>query len=396
MTFGLPWSLLAMHALVDGPSASRAVVLGVALAVQALFCGYYGLLAGLMVGTGCVYYAWTRRLWSRATWWLLVVLAGGVSVAAVAPFFVPYLRLQQETGFGRSLEDAYRYSADWRAYLASSAWLHAWMLEYLGRWNEVLFPGFTALALAVVGVVSGMRGRAAFDRGLRSVRETIGFYLLLALLAAWASFGPGAGLYTILYKTLPIFSLLRAPARFAIVVIVALAVLSAFGVAALTSRFRARRRLAGFALCALAVLDMSSRWPAVEVPPPATTYTMLRSLRPGAVVELPFFWRPIDFHRHARYMFYSTYHWQRLINGYSDYIPPDFVEMAVPLSSFPNPEGFQILRARRARYVVFHPGLYASASRAALMTRLKSYQPYLRGHVTEGDVWLYEITAWPH
>jgi len=396
MAFGMPWALLAMHAFVDAPSAARAGVLGAAVAAQALFCGYYGVLTGLAVGVGCLHYAWRRRLWVRPRWWLLVLLAAAVSVLIVLPFFLPYMRLQKGAGFGRTLDEAYRYSADWRAYLASSAWMHRWMLKYLGHWKEVLFPGFAALVLATVGVVAGLR-TAAGPAGARTPapRETIGFYGLLGLLFLWASFGPAAWLYAVLYKAVPIFSLLRAPARFAIVVVLALAVLSAFGAAAVVQRFGARRRAAALVLCGLAVLDMSTPWPAMPVPAPEPAHKMLRLLPYGVVVELPFFWRSIDFHRHARYMFDSTYHWRPLINGYSDYIPPDFVDITVPVSSFPNPEGFQILRERRARYVLFRPDWYAASSRAALMERLAIYGPFLRPHVTKGDVWLYEIIAWP-
>lgn len=398
MVFGLPLTLVALHAFADAPSPLRAGLLGVTLAVQALCSGYYGILAGLTVGTGCLYYTATRRRWADTRWWLLTALAAAVSIAIVFPFFVPYVRLQQDTGFGRSLEETYRWSADWRAYLASSAWLHRWMLPYLGTWKEVLFPGFTAIALGAIGIVSGWRRLVPAPSGGRPpARETVGLYLLIGALASWTSFGPTAGLYTLLHETVPVFSLVRAPARFGIAVMLALGVLSAFGVAFLTARANpSARRLVVTALCIAALADMWTKWPGEAAPPPSIAHRTLQVMPPAPVVEFPFFYRPADFHRHARYMFDSTYHWMPLINGYSDYIPPDFVEMAVPLSSFPNPEGFQILRQRRARYVLFRPDWYTHELRTALIARLEQYRPYLRPHVTRGDVWLYEITAWPH
>ena len=42
--------------------------------------------------------------------------------------------------------------------------------------------------------------------------------LLMAALALWASLGPAAGLYTAFFHTIPVFSLLRAPARFGVLV----------------------------------------------------------------------------------------------------------------------------------------------------------------------------------
>jgi hypothetical protein len=143
------------------------------------------------------------------------------------------------------------------------------------------------------------------------------------------------------------------------------------------------------------MLDLSMTMPYRTIPEPAGAYRVLASLPPGPVAEFPFFYRRVDFHLHARYMFNSIYHWHPLINGYSDFIPPDFDEIATPLASFPNPEGFRILRARRARYAVVHLGRYGSDQRLALVKRLQEHSEYLRPRLTEGDAWLYEIVAWP-
>jgi hypothetical protein len=64
----------------------------------------------------------------------------------------------------------------------------------------------------------------------------------LALFAFWASFGPTAYLYSGLYKTLPMFAWLRAPARFGVLVDFALSVLAGAAVSALLSGLRDRRR----------------------------------------------------------------------------------------------------------------------------------------------------------
>ena len=50
MTAGLPFSMLAVHRLVDRPTAGRGGALGLAMAAQALACGYYGVFVILMVG----------------------------------------------------------------------------------------------------------------------------------------------------------------------------------------------------------------------------------------------------------------------------------------------------------------------------------------------------------
>ncbi len=80
------------------------------------------------------------------------------------PFFLPYMRVQKELGFTRLLEDAAMYSADWQAWLASSAWAHRWMLPWLERWNEVLFPGFLLTALGLAGLWLGLTSKTTEDR----------------------------------------------------------------------------------------------------------------------------------------------------------------------------------------------------------------------------------------
>jgi hypothetical protein len=296
------------------------------------------------------------------------------------------VRLQESTGFGRRLEEARLYSADWQAYVASSAWLHDWMLAYLGRWNEVLFPGFAAVLFGAIGAVTGWK---------RS-RDITLFYLLIAFVALWSSFGPRAGLYTVLYHTVPVFSLLRAPARFGLAVSFALAVLSAGGVAALLSSQAERTRQWIAAACVLfAAIDVSMTMPFRKVQAFPKAYETLAKSRFGVVAEFPFFYIPTDFHRHSRYMLGSTAHWLPLVNGYSDYIPPDFVDIALPLASFPNPEGFDILRARRARYAVFHLDLYNTRNRQSTLRRIEAYKDYLEPLVQDDDVWLFEIVKWP-
>ncbi len=90
-TGGIPFCLLAFHRLVDRVSVSRAVVLGLALWLQALACAYYGIFAGLMVGLGTLVVAGTRGLWRHREYWVAIGLAAFVSVALTVPFFLPYL-----------------------------------------------------------------------------------------------------------------------------------------------------------------------------------------------------------------------------------------------------------------------------------------------------------------
>ncbi len=91
----------------------------------------------------------------------------------------------------------------------------------------------------------------------------------------------------------------------------------------------------------------------------------------------------------------STRHWQPLLNGYSDYIPPDFRELAVVLASFPSRESFEAMKQRRTRYIVIHRDLYGAQTAPLIEARLQAFMPYLRAVTADDRVQIYEIVAWP-
>ncbi|MGE5199049.1 MAG: hypothetical protein ACM3H9_05375 [Rhodospirillaceae bacterium] len=393
MTAGLPYSLLALHRYVERPTAGRAGVLGLALAAQALSCGYYGIFAGLLVGYGVLFYGASRGLWRSWRFWAGAAGAAALSVAIVLPFFWPYLALQQGEGFARSLDDSRRWSAGWRSYVASGAWAHRWLLQYLDPWGEVLFPGIVATLTGLLGL-SGLAGVRPFRPDAAS-RDHRWFYASVAVMAFWSSLGPDAGLYAWLYRSVPVFAWLRAPSRLGLVVVLALAVLGGFAVKALVTRWR-HAAVASAALVLLAMADLCVvPLFMVEARPVAPAYESLRKWPYGPVAEFPFFYLRMDFPRHSEYMLYSTAHWRPLVNGYSDYIPPDFRAMVVPLSSFPNPESFAILKQLRVRYVIFHLNLYDRRAVVELKSRIEQYAAYLRPIRLEDPVWLFHIEAWP-
>ena len=221
-------------------------------------------------------------------------------------------------------------------------------------------------------------------------------YGALGVLAFWTSLGPRAGLYTLFFHTIPVFSLLRAPGRTGIVVMLALAVLAAYGVRALRLRAGSRGAVAGAAACALALAELNALpmdyRPARPVP---AAYDVLAKLPRGAVAEFPFYDRRIDYHLHTYYMLYSTRHWQPLVNGYSDYIPPDFRTLAPRLASFPSRDAFDAMRERRVRYVALHRDLFGRAVAADVEARLAPFRQYLRPVAEDAQMILFEITAWP-
>lgn len=387
MTAGLPFSMLAFHRLVDRPRFGRATALGGTMAAAAVGCGYYGVFVTLMISLSVLVVAATRTQWTSRRYWGSIGIAALAAVAFIAPVFGPYFMLGRATGFARPLEEAVRYSANWPAYLASATFGHAWMLPYVGRFSEVLFPGIVATTFGVAGIVIGAR------RGGR-LREAAILYGTLGALALWASFGPAAGLYRLLYFAIPLFGWLHAPARFGVVVVFALSVLSGVAISHLLDR-TARATALAAVLAVLAATELAFPLRFRQVPEISPVYHMLQGLSPAPVIEFPFWWRREELHGHARYMLNSTTHWMPLINGYSDYLPPDFRESVNVLRTFPSAEGFKILETTRPKYAVFHMTLLGDRGREHTAERVRAFSQYLRPLYVDGTTDLYEIVGFP-
>jgi hypothetical protein len=400
MAGGIPISMLALHRLADRPSAARGLALGVALAVQALACAYYGIFAGLMVGYGVLFFAVSRAQWRTARYWTSVAIAAISACAIVLPFFLPYLDLQRSSGFGRLLDEARRYSATWASYLASPSHAHRPLLALARssgwRVGEVLFPGVLVIALAAAGAVAVLREeRTGTDLPPRRDREAVLLYGSLGLLAFWASFGPAAGLYAVLYRVVPLFTFLRAPSRFGMLVALILALFSAFALSRIAV-FRTRRAAAAaLAVVALAIAELNVvPFPWERALPVSANYTVLAAMPRGVVAEFPFYGERSAYPLHAQYMVLSTTHWMPLVNGYSDHIPADFREAAFVLDSFPSTDTFAILEKHRVRYIGVHWDMYGPRA-GEVRSKLAAFSQHLRPLGSDAQMSLYEIVTFP-
>ena len=395
ITGGIPLAMLWMHRLADAPTPRRGVALGITLMVQALACAYYGIFAALMVGFSVVFFTISRSLLRNRAWWSAIAVAAIVSIAGVAPFLLPYYGLRADEGFARTLDDSIRYSANLSSYLISSAFAHRWLAQMIAdwpKWTEVMFPGLFTIVFGAAGLVlAASRGSGA----TAAERETVFLYGSLGMLALWASFGPAAGLYTLLYQTIPVFSFLRAPTRLGIVVVMCLAVIAAFGLRRLVVRIGGSRgRQVAIALGVVALAELVTRMPwerAVVLP---DAYVVARGLPRAPLAEFPFYGGRSAWHLHTQYMLFSTSHWLPMMNGYSDHTPLQFRQDALSLDGFPSPDSFAILAKARVRYIGIHWDMFGPRA-GEIRTRLQPYSRHLRPLVADGRMSLFEIISFP-
>jgi hypothetical protein len=226
-------------------------------------------------------------------------------------------------------------------------------------------------------------------------RETVLLYGSLGLLAFWASFGPAAGLYTVMYRAVPLFTFLRAPSRFGLLLPMVLAVFSALALRRLPALAGGRRVLVASALVALAIAELNvAPFPWERALPASTNYKVLAGMPRGVVAEFPFYGERVAYPLHAQYMMFSTTHWMPLVNGYSDHIPSDFREAAFVLDSFPSSDTFAILQKHRVRYIGVHWDMYGPRA-DDVRKRLDGFLQHLRPLASDATMTLYEVVSFP-
>ena len=177
--------------------------------------------------------------------------------------------------------------------------------------------------------------------------------------------GTHGPLYRVAMVLVPPLQGLRAPARFGMMVALALAVLAGLGAARLLSRAPLgwRRHAFGAVLVACLAVEYASQvgplhaW--VQREPIYAAW--LRAQPPGAVVDLPIARAHSLPHYEAEWSFYGRTHRHPMVNGYSGYFPKRYIDLLGVMIAFPRGESLAALRAHDVRYVVVHEDRYEPA-----------------------------------
>ena len=340
----IPLALFAFHRLLDTGRLRDGVLLGVFVACQMLSCMYYGIFLIPYMAVVCGTILIAARAMPRER---LVALLAAVAIAMVVmiPTARAYMAAREVVG-ERGREDAAESSATWRNYLAPPE-LNAVYGKVFARFMEPerrLFPGFVAVALAIIGLWPP----------LNAIRLAYGLGLLLAF---DVSLGFNGLLYPALYDYFLPFKALRVPARMGLMVGFSLAILAGYGVARIAGRLGsawARRAVVG-TLGALMLVEYASKpielWKAPLSPPQAYADIVRdRGDSPTAVL----FEYPVGLIPDAAYSYYSTFHWQWLVNGYSGFFPPSYRRLASTMPDFPDEPSMDAIRSHGVRYLVIH------------------------------------------
>jgi hypothetical protein len=302
---------------------------------------YFGLYFAVYVAFvfGVLTLLMADRAWR--SWIPSLAAAGVVAVLLVAPLAPPYLNNRSRMG-ERDRRENKDYSATAVHFLAphERSALYGARLEN-GPPERCLFPGVVPVVLTGVALVPP----------LTTVTAAYGAALLLSF---DASLGFNRRVYPVLYDALLPFHGLRVPARFSVLVGLSLAILAGLGVARLTGRMS--NRGARLLTAALIVLVFVEYRPLLNLQPvwrdmPAVYGPLLG--RGDAVVAV-FPMAPELGDNDAKYMYFATWHWQRMVNGYSGNFPESYARLTAWMRRFPSPQAIEYLRRRGVQYLVLH------------------------------------------
>jgi hypothetical protein len=169
--------------------------------------------------------------------------------------------------------------------------------------------------------------------------------------------GLNTPVYALLREVVFTYRGLRAPARAAALVFLALALLAGYGWRAVLVK-RPRWTTIGTALVlgllSLEYLTLTPTWLVLPSRPPALARWLSQQPR-SVVVEFPL---PKADELHSihdgMYMYASIFHWQPLLNGYSGFYPRSYIELIEMMRGFPSDQAIAYLKRRDVDLIVLH------------------------------------------
>lgn len=372
--------LFALDRLFVSRRLRDAIWLGIGFALQGLTSVYLMVFSTWMLVFAVLGRAreWMHREGIRLM--ALFVVAAGTATLLLGPYLLAYYTLHRLTGFERPIHDGPFYAGSWRDYLSTGSRLHyaLWSRQFFSSATSASFPGIIATALVSIAL--------AFpeSRGDRRVRMC----LVIAVGCAAVSMVPRTVFYPLLYEIIPFFRMVRVQALIGQIVLLAVAVMAGFGVAALRRRWQDARAwpLIAVTLCVAVNLEALRAplgyTPFSEIPP---IYDVLARERDAVVVELPFY-PPPAWHLSAPYMLNSTRHWRPMLNGYSGFRPGSYNDTYDALARFPDVTSLTALHARGVTHIVVHKREFG-ANRFDAIGHFASLQQVAES----GDIHMYRL-----
>jgi len=258
--------------------------------------------------------------------------------------------------------------------------------------------GILVIVRILLGLVFGLKRPAAKDPEVK----ILGGYSATLLLAFLFTFGP-KGPYHFLYEYVPGFQAIRVAARFQIFVMFALAVLAAFGLRTLVRRFD--RPASRVAIVVLAAGLISLEFLSIPIPysrirlkkeMPEIYKWLAANREPGVLVELPLpSYDKGTASMEGLRMYYSLFHRNTLVNGYSGYFPPLYTELCRRQEFYDFERLIDDFQALTVDHILIHFDEMREELKPGWLAKLKHLSEDIRLIRQDGDDYLFEMIHRP-
>jgi len=413
----MPFALLYLDKFLHKGDYKNLALLYVFYVLQTLSCWYFAFYITITLGV----YALSvfvinkdlRKKLFHQSYQLKLILFLICALAIIAPFAYPYIQVAHEYGFTRTLDEVSFYSADVGDYLLTPINnLIYGTVSYPFQANRnfcehSLFPGITVIALSLYGFFRLMRLKLGDQSKLALIitsDKTQNIYLLIALIAFILSLGYPLHffghtlnidlLYKYLFEYFPGFKSMRVPSRFGFIIVLSLSVFAAYGMNKfIGSKPKIKKLVISFIFVSLVVsesiyIPLFNVTMPVDREIPEVYQWLANETGDFAIVELP-----SNLFSDTKYMYYSAYHWKKLVNGYSGFVPEDYSNTILTLMTFPSDESIYLLRAKEIKYVVIHSSELDGSQWNCTSTAIKEYSNEVSLKKEFGTDYVFEINS---
>lgn len=404
------WMPLVLEALVlfaREPTRKRAAWLGVAFFMNGLTCIHWLVLTAIPLLVSTLFLAGRRRRWLGFAFWLRAFVAVGAGGLLLLPFMIPYLRVSKLYNFVRPPEETLRFSATIESWLTIDERNKLWtgLGKSLAPYKTelALFPGALPL-LCLALVIAFVAWRFIASRRVsrtekltpsldfhENTTDAISLGMIWIALGFAGSFGLNFAFHKFLFEHVQLFQSIRVPARWAMICVLGLAIIS--GVAArlliqsAVAFIERKRNRSSFSLNGTFPLNGKGRRVAValyllfvaaflfeervapldlirgEVDPDALTLQLKRTPMRGGIVELPV----AENNANYRYTLRAADHARPLITAVSGFTSPQEHEIETLTHEAHVPDRFlDLLEEIPASYLVIHNYEMKSDERGAI------------------------------
>ena len=323
-TLWLPLLLLALLRLREKPTAGNAALFAGAFVMNGLTNLHWLAFGSVAIAGAFLILTFFRgEETKRAA--ALGIAAMAVGSAALVPVLVPYWKAGKLYGLRGDAGETLEYSSTLHGWTVASLHNRLWgPLTNDGSTNPEhwAFPGALVLVLALVGIVFAMKRERAIA-------------LFFVVLGFAGSLGMNTFFGRFLFEHVPLFRGIRAPARWAMIAYLGLAILAAFGAKRLV-----RRPAVAVVLAALLLFELRAapiRWYLTTGEVPAVYRWLAMQKIDGGVLEVP-----ADQPSTYEYLYFATVHHKKLVNGVSGFRPQGYDDLDAML--------------RKAEVVIVHDG----------------------------------------